>query len=138
MRREKTARERMKLIMKKLIALTFVAMLLVCAACAEETPALSGGWAPSESPEITEELQALFDQGMEGLVGVNYVPVAYLGSQVVAGTNHCFLAQATVIYPDARPSWVLIYLYEDLSGNVSLMNIADFDFGSSCTYGAAE
>ena len=91
---------------------------------------------PSESPEITEELQALFDKGLDDLVGVGYMPVAYLGSQVVAGTNHCFLAQATLVYPGAEPTYVLIYLYENLQGEVDIMNIADFDFGAFCTYGA--
>ena len=95
---------------------------------------LSGGWTPSDDPAITQDAQALFDKAMEGLVGVNYVPVAYLGSQVVAGTNHVFLAQATVVYPDARPYYVLIYLYEDLQGGVQIMNIADFDIGAMCEY----
>lgn len=67
-------------------------------------------------------------------MGVNYIPVAYLGSQVVAGTNHCILAQAAVVYPDAKPYYALIFLYEDLSGNVKIMNIADFDFGAFCEY----
>ena len=72
----------------------------------------------------------------EGLVGVGYTPVAYLGSQVVAGTNHAFLCQAVTVVPDAVPRWTVVFLYEDLQGNVSLMNIADFDFGALCTYGA--
>ena len=38
--------------------------------------------------------------------------------------------------PDAVPRWTVVFLYEDLQGNVSLMNIADFDFGALCTYGA--
>ena len=124
--------------MKKVLALVFAAVLLLCCAAYAEDGPLMGGWTPSESPEITEELQAVFDKGMEGLVGVNYVPVAYLGSQVVAGTNHCFLAQATVVYPGAAPYYVLIFFYQNLSGEVSIMNIANFDFGALCTYGAAE
>ena len=124
--------------MKKVFALlTVLLMLFAASACAEEGP-LSGGWTPSESPEITQELQAIFDNGMEDLAGVNYVPVAYLGSQVVAGTNHCFLAQATVVYPGAQPHYVLIYLYQDLTGGVEILNIADFDIGALCTYGAEE
>ena len=67
---------------------------------------------------------------------MNYTPVAYLGSQVVAGTNHAILCQAAAVYPDAQPYFVIVYLYEDLAGNVSILNIADFDFGSFCTYGA--
>ncbi len=97
---------------------------------------LSGGWAPAADPVVTEERKALFEKGLEGLLGVNYLPVAYLGSQVVAGTNHAFLCQATVVSPGAQPRYVIVYLYEDLQGNVSILNIADFDIGSLCTYGA--
>jgi hypothetical protein len=73
-----------------------------------------------------------------GLDGAVPVPVAYLGSQVVAGTNHAFLCQAKTAYPGmvSEPTFVMIYLCEDLQGNVSVLNIADFDIGSLCTYGA--
>lgn len=96
---------------------------------------IAGGWTPAADPTITDEVKALLDKGMEGLVGVNYTPVAYLGSQVVSGTNHAILCQATGVYPDAVPYFVIVYLYEDLQGNVSLMNIANFDVGMFCTYG---
>ena len=76
--------------MKKLIAVLAALLMLMTAAAAEDGP-LSGGWTPSADPAVTEELQALFEKGLEGLVGVGYTPVAYLGSQVVAGTNHAFL-----------------------------------------------
>ena len=127
--------------MKKIISLMLTALILVSAslmvsAVAEET--LSGGWTPAEDPAITEEIRALFDQATEGLMGVNYVPVAYLGSQVVAGTNHAILCQATVVYPGAQPKWTVVYLYEDLTGHVEILSIADFDFGGLCTYGAEE
>ncbi len=86
---------------------------------------LSGGWSVAEDNTVTEGRKAVFDKAFEELVGVNYVPVAYLGSQVVAGTNHCFLTQATVVYPDAVPMFTLVYIYEDLSGNAEIMNIED-------------
>lgn len=125
--------------MKKMI-LVLVAALLVMTlaygrtASAEET--LSGGWTAAEDYTVTEERQAIFEAGLKELLGVNYVPVAYLGSQVVAGTNHVFLAQSTVVYPGAQPTYVLVYLYQDLQGNVTLLNVADLDVGSLCTYGA--
>ena len=97
---------------------------------------VSGGWTPAADPAVTEERIALFDKGLEGLLGVNYLPVAYLGSQIVAGTNHAFLCQTTAVYPGAQPAYAIVYLYEDLQGNVSILNIADFDIGSFCTYGA--
>ena len=122
--------------MKKLIALTLVLLLLASAACAEGL--LAGGWTPAEDPAVTEVLKNLFAQGTAAITGVGYVPVAYLGSQVVAGTNHAILCQATVVYPGAQPKWTVVYLYEDLTGHAEILSIADFDFGSLCTYGAAE
>ena len=119
--------------MKKMISL-FLTLVMLCGVCAvAET--LMGGWTPSASPEITDDVKAVFDKAMEGLVGVDYVPVAFLGSQVVAGTNYCLLCQATVVYPDAQPYYVLMYLYQDLSGYVEIMNIADLDLGYFAQYG---
>ncbi len=123
--------------MKKLFAVLAALLMLMSIAAAEDGP-LSGGWTPSTDPAVTEELQAVFDKGLEGLVGVRYTPVAYLGSQVVAGTNHAFLCQATVVYPGAEPYYTIVYLYEDLQGNVTILNIAELDVGALCTYGAEE
>lgn len=97
---------------------------------------LAGGWEAAADPTVTDEVRALLAKGLNGMVGVNYEPVTYLGSQVVAGRNHAILCQATVVVPNAVPSWKIIYLYEDLQGNVTILNIADFDAGSLCTYGA--
>ncbi len=86
---------------------------------------VDGGWGAASDPSITETIQALFDKAVDGLVGVDYVPVAYLGGQVVAGYNHAILCQATVVYPGAIPTWVIMYLFEDLDGNVSITDIVD-------------
>ena len=123
--------------MKKLFAVLAALLMLMSIAAAEDGP-LSGGWTPSADPAVTEELQAVFDKGLEGLVGVRYTPVAYLGSQVVAGTNHAFLCQATVVYPGAEPYYTIVYLYEDLQGNVTILNIAELDVGALCTYSSEE
>ena len=86
---------------------------------------------------MTDELRAIFEKALDGLVGVDYVPVACLGTQVVAGTNYCFLAKATVVYPGAQPSYVLVYVYEDLSGGVEILNFADMPVVPN-EYGTAE
>lgn len=85
---------------------------------------LEGGWNVGD-PAITDEVTALVEKALTGLVGVNYVPVAYLGAQVVAGTNHAVLCQATVVAPDTLPYWAILYLYEDLQGNVSISKIEE-------------
>ena len=96
-----------------------------------------GGWTPASDTTITEERKALFEKGVSTMCGGTAVPIAYLGSQVVAGTNHVFLCQSATAYPemDVEPAFVLVYLYEDLQGDVSILNIADFDIGALCTYG---
>jgi hypothetical protein len=90
----------------------------------EDEP-ISGGWANTEDPAMTDELRAIFEKALAELVGVNYTPIACLGTQVVAGTNYCFLAQATVVYPDAKPTYALVYVYQDLQGGATVMNFAD-------------
>ena len=93
---------------------------------------MTGYWEAAEDPTLTPERKAIFDKGMEGLLGVDYVPVVYLGSQVVAGTNHAFLCQGTIVVPNAVPEWMVVYLYEDLQGNVSVLDIGGFDVGAFC------
>lgn len=89
--------------------------------------ALDGGWEAASDPGITDEVRALCEKALNGLVGVNYVPVTYLGSQVVAGRNHAILCQATTVYPGAKPRWVILYLYEDLDGDVTVTDIRDLN-----------
>ena len=92
---------------------------------------LPGGWQRTESAEITEEERAVFDKAMEGLLGVNYVPVALEGTQVVAGRNYCFLCNSTVVYPGAETKQALVYIYEDLNGNASVTEIVPFEAQAS-------
>ena len=89
---------------------------------------VTGGWEIASDPAITDEVRALFDKAVDGLDGVNCIPVAYLGSQVVAGYNHAILCQVTTVYPDEIPRWVIMYLYEDLDGGVSVTDITDLNW----------
>ena len=85
---------------------------------------LAGGWQNSESPEITSELRAVFDKALDGFVGVGYEPIAYLGSQIAAGTNHAFFCKAQVIYPNSMPYFAIVYIYEDPEGKAEITDIA--------------
>ena len=84
---------------------------------------MMGGWTQPETPEMTEEAQAAFEKAMEMLVGVNYVPVALLEEQLVAGMNYCILCESTVVYPDAETTYALVYIYQDLEGNAEITDI---------------
>ena len=121
--------------MKKIIAALLTVLILMTAAFAyaETNGLMLGGWSVAESTELTEEQTALFEAATEGLIGVNYEPVAYLGSQIVSGTNHCFLCKAQVVAPNTTPYLTLVYIYENLEGELEILNIAGLDLGELAT-----
>ena len=98
--------------MKKFAACMLV-LLLLC------TPVTAGAdasdWDLSAPTEVTEEVRAIFDKATEGLLGVSYVPVCVLGVQ---GDTYCILCKATVIYPNAEPNNVLMYVNEEGIQNI--------------------
>ena len=93
------------------------------------TPQLSGGWQATKYFAISEESGAVLDKALEGLTGAEYEPVALLATQVVAGKNYCFLCRKTLTTPGAEPSYAYIYVYEDLEGTATILEIQDIVFG---------
>lgn len=92
---------------------------------------LAGGWTAAEDRTVTSDLEKVFRKATDGLTGVDYEPVEYLGSQVVAGLNHCFLAKATAVYPGAVPHYSLVYIYERFDGTCEITGIEDTDISAS-------
>ncbi len=118
--------------MKKLIGILLVlAMLLSCAAMAEN--ALLGGWSvrESEALPLPEEAAAAFEKAMEGFVGSNVTPVALLATQVVSGTNYCILCSVTPVVPNAESHYALVYIYADLNGGAELKGFVDLEYGAA-------
>ena len=92
----------------------------------EAAPAITGGWTEAQSPAITDDIKALFEKlNTEQMTGAQLTPVAYLASQVVAGTNHRILCKMTPTVPDAVTTYVLVTVYEDLDGNASVTDIKE-------------
>lgn len=110
--------------MKKLIAILLTALMMTGIACAYAEP-VDGGWSVAENNALTDENISILNKALEGFVGADINPVAYLGSQVVAGTNHCFLCTSSPVIPNAGIHYVLVYVYEDLEGNAELLDIVD-------------
>ena len=75
----------------------------------------TGEWTITDSAELTEEARKVFDSAMKNLVGAAYDPVALLGEYEGV---YCILCRVTVIYPDAKPQYALVYVAEDGIRNV--------------------
>ena len=118
--------------MRRCIVLALAAvMLFSLAACGvkKAEPETVGGWALTQDAKLTDQAQKAFDKAMEGLVGVRYTPVGLLGTQIVSGTNYCFLCEAAVVYPNAQPYYALVYVYETLRGEAKIAGIVTLNLG---------
>lgn len=91
---------------------------------AKSVPGL-GGWKFSSDYKVTEDLNKVFQKAMSKIVGADYTPLAYLGSQIVSGTNHCFLCKEQIVYPGAAPRYALVYIHEDIDKDGGLCRIDD-------------
>lgn len=127
--------------MKKITALMLAALLLLTlSACGQKKAETNtvGGWTLTEDGAVTAEAQAAFDKAMEGLVGVDYTPVALLGTQVVSGMNYSLLCEATVVYPGAVPYYAVVTVYQDTQGKAEIKNIVALDLGKILESGTVE
>ena len=119
--------------MKKLLCamLTLMLFALSCVPALAETPAPSvSGWSVNtgDPADIPQEVLDAFSKAVEGLTGCVYEPIALLASQVVAGMNYCLLCRLTVVYPDAQPTYALVYVYQNIEGACELARVEDITF----------
>lgn len=74
----------------------------------------------ADEPEITPEVQVLFDKAKEGLLGVNYKAIACVGSQVVNGTMFYIICESTPVRPGAAPYASLAKLWIKSDGTAEV------------------
>jgi hypothetical protein len=77
-----------------------------------------GGWGEFNY-DVSAEAKAVLTEALGGLVGVKYVPLA-VATQVVAGTNYCFLCTGTSTSLPSPSFPALLYVYKPLSGEAHL------------------
>lgn len=131
----------MKKIIALLLAVLFVFSLAACSSAQPqyETEAatldeagdapVAGGWSVSQSDAsvLPDEVQTAFDKATAEYTGMSFVPVAYIGKQVVAGMNYAILCEGTTVTADPETSLKVVIIYSDPEGSAQITNVEDFD-----------
>ena len=133
---------------KRIVSMLLVGALMFCmSACSggsepaeeseepaekSEEPAetMGGGWTISEegaAAELPENVDEAFKKVTEELMGTTLEPAAYIGSQVVAGSNYMILCRATTVTENPVTNFQMAVIYADLEGGAKLTTLEDFD-----------
>jgi hypothetical protein len=127
-------------IMKKVFAILLAVLILASlAACGNNagtakneggtggnaSDVISGGYTPADSPVVSAETEALLKKALENLDGADYIPVAYIASQIVAGKNHLILCKTAPVVAEPVYHYALVTIYEDLNDNAEITNVLE-------------
>lgn len=74
-----------------------------------------------DNPDAMNAFEAAFPDGYNY---THYEPIALLGTQVVSGTNYLYLCKSTWTDYQENVSFVLLQIYQDLSGKSEVMGSA--------------
>ena len=123
-----------------LLALFMITMITACGSSNESVQtdessemsaeeSVSGGWNlfDNEANALSEDVQTAFDKATEKFTGSELEPVAYIASQVVAGTNYMILCETTTTTKEPETSYQMVVVYADLEGNAEITKIKEFD-----------
>ncbi len=88
--------------------------------------AVLGGWNIDEMKpcNLPQKAQSAFTAITGGLVGAEYQPVLYVGSQIVNGVNYCILAVQTLMTQNAEKRLVKMVINVSSSGAISLVSVS--------------
>ncbi len=91
-------------------------------AVTQEAP-ITGGWTyASEFTDVQmpEDATQALTKAAAMVDGVIYKPVAYLGSQVVAGLNYAFICEVTTVTENPVSTLNVVKVYRDTEGNATI------------------
>ena len=96
---------------------------------------LAGGWElyDNESVALPGDARAAFQKAAKTFTGGALTPVAYVASQVVAGTNHMILCEAETTNAESAKSYQMVVVYADPAGGAEISHVTKFDLGAYTT-----
>lgn len=80
---------------------------------------MTGTWLVEVSKELPQKVASAMAELSETLIGAEYEPIVYLGSQVVNGTNHAVLAKQTILTGRDSTNVVLL-IFNEKPGDMKL------------------
>ena len=120
--------------MKKKILTVFIVLgaLVLLTGCEKkeetkkEEEIKTGGWELNTSitNTIMRDEDEIFKKAVANYSDMELEAIGYLGSQVVAGTNHMYLCKAT---KDNKTNFKVVIIYQDLNGNTEVSKVSDFN-----------
>ena len=87
---------------------------------------LLGGWNLDDVKgcNLPQKAQTDFTAVTSDLVGAEYEPIAYLGSQAANGTNYRFIALQKLVIPNSDKKFVKMIINEAPDGSVRLVSVS--------------
>ena len=87
---------------------------------------LLGGWNFDDvkAANLPQKVASAFTAVTGELVGADYMPVAYAGSQVVNGVNYCIIALQTIVTPNSEKLLVKMMINVDSNNKASFVSVS--------------
>lgn len=87
-----------------------------------------GGWhinpeIVDDNTQIPQEYLDIFNEAVEGIDGVGYMPLLYCGSQLVSGYNYMFIARKTHILPTPVYKVVNLVIYKPFGEKATITQV---------------
>ena len=85
-----------------------------------------GGWNLEDVKgcNLPQKVQSAFTAVTGDMTGAEYEPIAYLGSQIVNGTNYRILCKRRLVIPNSQPTLVKMIIHEELDGSARLESVS--------------
>ena len=73
--------------------------------------------------KLLAEVDIAFKEALDGLVGASYVPVLYVGSQLVSGMNNKIVCKITLVILGQDKDVVEVTIYKPLNGHAMITEV---------------
>lgn len=81
-----------------------------------------GGY--TQERDVTAEDMVVFDEAMEGIAGVGYIPLK-VSTQVVSGTNYKFYCETVTVTAEPEGGHAYVTVYQPLEGKAEVVDITE-------------